>query len=666
MHHNVLRKNTVIESLGSYLPPNFLSTKEVLEGCNASIRFPLEKITGIKSRHVAGKEEFSIDLSIQAINDCLEKSKYKASDIDLVVCCNISRIDSEKHLTFEPSTSVRLKRHFGFNNAIAFDISNACAGMFTGIYLVDALIKAGSIKRAMVVSGEYITHLTRTAQKEIKTFMDPKMACLTLGDAGAAVILEESSDPKVGFHQLSLQTLGRYSPFCIAKQAETEGWIMITDSVNLTDAGIKSSTQFAISSLDKAGWNAKDCDHLIMHQTSKTTIKSAVNEINSILNSNLFHEGNTVNNLEQCGNTASTSHMIALADQIKRGVISKGDKIAFSIAASGLTIGSGLYVMDGLAENNFNGKTRTKAFIEPDLNHPIETIPYGVIIESVGIAEPSTNQIDSLELLHSAALKCLEQSSYQANDIDLLIYCGVYRSEYIVEPAIAALLAGMLDMNSSILGEQSDSTLAFDVFNGSVGMMNALYLVQNLFLAGKHKSAMVVTAEVENNAVHFPNDLLGVHETATAIILAYKPNTSKGFSRFNFCYNTDAITNYTTQATPKPINHYLKIHKTEHLEELYLNLISDSVEELLSTTNIKKEDIRTVFPPQLSASFISRLSKNLGINGDKFVDVAIDGEDLFTSSIPYCLNNSESKEGTIALLITVGSGLQAGCALYYF
>ena len=68
------------------------------------------------------------------------------------------------------------------HHALAFDITNACAGMFTGIYLVHSLIRAGAVRRGLVVSGEYITHLTETAQKEIKGIADQRLACLTLGE----------------------------------------------------------------------------------------------------------------------------------------------------------------------------------------------------------------------------------------------------------------------------------------------------------------------------------------------------------------------------------------------------------------------------------------------------------------------------------------------------
>jgi aryl carrier-like protein len=81
----------VIESLGVYLPEKTVSTKEVLDGCRHCIDFPLERLTGIKTRQVAAINEFSIDLAIKAVEKCLSASKYHADDIDVVICCNISR-----------------------------------------------------------------------------------------------------------------------------------------------------------------------------------------------------------------------------------------------------------------------------------------------------------------------------------------------------------------------------------------------------------------------------------------------------------------------------------------------------------------------------------------------------------------------------------------------
>jgi 3-oxoacyl-[acyl-carrier-protein] synthase III len=184
--------NTIIESLGVYLPPRSVATDEITAGCKNKLHFPLEKITGIKTRRMAGQQEFSIDLAKQAIADCLAKSKFNAEDIDLLICCNISRYDGPNRVSFEPSTSVRLRKDLGFQNALVFDLTNAVPACLQGIYIVNALLQTGAIRRGMVVSGEYITHLTETAQREIEGFMDTRLACLTLGDAGAPLILQKA------------------------------------------------------------------------------------------------------------------------------------------------------------------------------------------------------------------------------------------------------------------------------------------------------------------------------------------------------------------------------------------------------------------------------------------------------------------------------------------
>ena len=69
---------TVIEGLGVYLPPRVVSTAEVVGGCLSKLEFPLERMTGIRSRRMAGETEFAIDLAEKAVADCLGRSGHAA------------------------------------------------------------------------------------------------------------------------------------------------------------------------------------------------------------------------------------------------------------------------------------------------------------------------------------------------------------------------------------------------------------------------------------------------------------------------------------------------------------------------------------------------------------------------------------------------------------
>ena len=668
------KPNTIIESIGIYLPPRSFSTEEILKGCKNKIQFPLENITGIKSRRMAGDNEFAIDLSRQAVADCLVRSKYGPQDIDLLICCNISRWDGPGLISFEPCTSIKLKKHFGFTHALVFDVANACAGMFTGIHVVNAFIKSGAIRRGMVVSGEYITHLTNTAQREIKSFMDDRLACLTLGDAAAALILEEATETGTGFGEFELQTLGKYSPYCIAKASGGGGFIMHTDALNLTDVAIKSGATHAINTLQRAEWSPESFQHLIMHQTSRMTLNSASREINRILKARISRDENTINNLEQRGNTASNAHFIAVADQIQNNKINKGDKIVFSISASGITIGTALYVFDDLpdrlrlngayhpAKANENGHRSSSYISKPTANK--------IRIESIGTMPLETNNKNStLEFLKTAAIDCLSKSSYEASEIETLIYSGVYRSAYVMEPAYAALLSGELDMNATPSTTES-KTLAFDVFNSSVGFLNACYVAQQMIAAKICNNAMVVAAECENNSNIQSHEMIGIRETGSAFILDADSNSNKGFSRFLFNYDLESMDAYATYFLTNEERAYLEIEKQDDLDELYIKCIVPAVRELLQAEGLNIDKIAIVFPPQISSGFITRLSESFGLSQEKFIDVVGEGTDLFSSSLPYALEYAYEKKlvkpGDIGLMISAGAGLQVGCAIYNF
>ncbi len=688
----VRRCNTIIESLGVYLPPKVVSTEDILRGCKHKILFPLERLTGIQSRRMAGETEFSIDLARKAIEDCLGNSKYNPEQVDLLICCNISRYDGPNfRVSFEPSTSIKLKKHFGFNNAMAFDITNACAGMWTGVMIVDAFLSLEMIQCGMVVSGEYITHLTRSAQNEIEGFMDPRLACLTLGDAGAAIILERAPNQNVGFHEIRMHTQGRYSPYCIARVTDKEhgGAVMLTDAIKLTGVTLQQAIMHTDYMQKLSEWSFDSFQHLIMHQTSRMTIENAKQEINKFYHKNVCHEGNVVNNLAERGNTASTSYFVALKDFILKDRIKSGDNLLFSITGSGLTIGTAFYTLDDLPDRLRHTevtKERPQKMASERRKSAVPLLPTVKIrIESVGSmarvgagAGKSGEEAlmaahlggDSVGMVRVAAENCLAKSSYSQSDIDLLIYAGVYRDDFICEPAIASLVAGSLKMNDAPESQEDKKTLAFDTFNGAIGFLNACYVATRMIAAGKAKKAMVVASEIENNAKTRPTELLGIMETGSAVILDESSDGKTGFGNFAFKYFPDyieALTSYTKQQGGKT---WIHCERDINLETYYLQCIRDAVHELLSVEQLDISQINVIFPPQISSQFVANLSDEMNLSRDKFVDIAHAGHDLYTSSLAYALQHVREQHlvrgGDIGLIISVGSGIQVGCATYYF
>ena len=666
-------RNTVIESIGTYLPAGMLSTAEVLAGCTNEVGIPLERLTGIKHRRVAGHGEYSIDLARQAIADCLARSSYGPADIDLVIACNISRYDGPEHkFMSEPSTAARLRDQCGLSNALAFDLTNACAGMFTGIAVADAFLRTGLVRRAMVTSGEYITHLTETAQKEMEGPMDKRLACLTLGDAGAAVILERGPNGRVGFHDIDMATLGRYSSLCVAKANDGPhgGVIMLTDSIAGTVAAVKHSVPYVAGVVRRHAWRAEHCDHILMHQTSEASLNDAVAAINRSFGQTIAHPGNTIHNLAERGNTASTTHFVALKDHILGNRIKSGDNVVFGISGSGQTVGAALYTFDDLPDRLRRGsKGHRRRSLSTGQRPKEPAATPRVLIKGIGtLAAGQSAPRRSVQLAVQAASACLDDSGLDRSALDLIIHAGVYRDEFLCEPAIAAIIAGELGVNDDIQSPDGPKTFAFDVLNGAVGFLNACHVAVQMIGAGKAEHAMVVASEIENNAPDSGQPLYGLSETGSAVILG-RTDGAEGFGQFVFHHYSEygqALETYTRQRDGQM---WLQIDRDPELAAYYVECIPAAVQELLKVEELESSDIAAVFPPYLSTADRAKLATRIGIPASKFVDIAAE-TDPFSSCVPYglehALRHKLVKPGDIGLIISVGSGLQVGCATYRF
>ena len=676
---NMLLGNTLIESLGIYLPPKIVSTAEVMRDCKHHISLQLERLTGIRSRRMAGDDTFSIDLAQRAVEKCLAITKYHPADVDLVICCNMSRYDGpDFYYTVEPSTSTRLRKHFGFNRALTFDVGNACAGMFTAVKVVDALLKSGLIDVAMVVSGEFITHLTRTAQYEMTDSPDPRLACLTLGDAGVALILERTSNERLGFHAIDMYTAGVYSDYSVAKPTDQEhgGAIMFTDSRRLHEVAIRHSAAHIVQTLKNVRWGKEVLDHVVIHQTSERFFYEAASQVNALVQDTFCHDGNMLNNLAERGNTATTTHFLAVWDFILNNKIQAGDNVVFAVQASGLTIGTAPYTFDDLPVRIRNAEAGS---VSSRSSAPRRVAAPGIAVgvqprvrlESLGIAEETPDAVkDSLTLAHIAMEHCLTQSSYQREDVALLIYAGVHRNDFLGEPAIAAMIANRAGLNEKGMADSGKKTFTFDVSNGSIGFLQACYAGVGFIRSGAYQMAMIVASEIENNRGIPGRDLLGVAEAGSAVILESSPNAIVGFGNFVFRSFDDYLGTFSSWLVQAGGKTSLGFARHDDLESAYLECIPATVEELLLKEGLRIEDIKVILPPQISTSFVPRLRDALSGSHARFIDLSRDRNDPYSSTLAFTLQRARElgwvHRGDIGLIINVGSGIQVGCATYYF
>jgi len=336
-----------IESLGLKLPKRRLTTQELIASCKHRHRVDLEKLTGIRERRVCAEGEDSFTLAVDAAWDCLSHSRYDPHDIEMLISCSITTYQGLAY-SLEPSFSFQIKESIGASQAIHFDVRNACAGMVTGLYILDDFIRRGVIRRGMVVSGESITSISENASRQVRTILSKQLASLTVGDSGAAFILERAQGKSDGILACELATYAEHAGLCIGTPCRSApGAAMFTDARKLQRVAIDCSAPTALQALEKSGLDPHDIDYLIPHQTSVRAIRAGMKRIGPKLGG---FPKNIVYNLESFGNTASTTHFVALYQYLEDRRFRPGERVALMVFASGVVCGGAILTVDELCE----------------------------------------------------------------------------------------------------------------------------------------------------------------------------------------------------------------------------------------------------------------------------------------------------------------------------
>ena len=333
-------------AIGASIPQRRLSTDELMASTKYQTDIDLEQLTGVRERRIVGAGEDSYTLALGAARDALAHADCAAADLDMLIVSSISRHVGGLRQQIEPPVNVALKAALGAERALGLDIANACAGMMTGVFILNDLIRQGRIRRGMVVSGEYISELGRNAAQEIRTVMDDQLASLTLGDAGAAAIVERAPEGAAGIEVAGFTTFSKHSRLCVAFPATIgPGLTMHTDAREMQGIAIKDLAAMLREILDQAGLKFDEIDYFIPHQTSVRAIKKGTEVLSEGFGSAPKH---VVITIDELGNTASTTHFVALSKYLKEGRFAPEDRVLLLSHASGMEVGIVIFKVDQL------------------------------------------------------------------------------------------------------------------------------------------------------------------------------------------------------------------------------------------------------------------------------------------------------------------------------
>lgn len=279
---------------------------------------------GVRQRYTASQEETVLELAVEASNKILKD--IDKNKIDFILFCTQS---PDYHL---PTTACILQDRLGLRREIgALDFNLGCSGFVYGLGVAKGLISAGIAKTILLVTSETYTKYLRADDKSNKTIF---------GD-GAAATLIEKDDTKQSF-QFELGTDGSGYNHLIVKNGGGRNPISEEDIVGncLFMNGPKIFT-FTIEKipiivdevLKKNNLKKEDIDYFVFHQANKHIL----NRQREILD---IPEEKFYINLENTGNTVSSTIPIALKDLIDTNKIKQGQKIMLVGFGVGLSWGA--------------------------------------------------------------------------------------------------------------------------------------------------------------------------------------------------------------------------------------------------------------------------------------------------------------------------------------
>ena len=280
----------------------------------------------------------------------------------------------------------------------------------------------------------------------------------------------------------------------------------------------------------------------------------------------------------------------------------------------------------------------------------------------------------AFEHIQKAMKQSLAEASLEAQEIDLLIYCGVGKG--FTEPSNAYFYAQSMGM---------ETTQCFDVVDACMSWVRACQISQTLLKTGAYKNVMVITGEfhkglrdtLEVNSVHdlkynFP--LYTIGEAATATILKNEGDDwdfsfSSRPSFADLC--TIPIPGYETYIEPSDKIGLNGPGKFVSFGKELLEAAAPVLSQLIVET-IPDLDSKSIYLPHAPAKtiYVETMTK-IGIPESKlFTHVFENFGNLVSSSIPVAFVEAQRlgrlHRGDEISLIPASAGLSAACVQMKF
>ena len=312
---------SIVTGVGGYLPERVLTNFDLEQMVETSDAWIQER-TGIRSRHIASDDQTTSTLAVKAAEVALQNANLTGKDLDLIILATTTPDDTT------PATAMRVQAALEATNAFAFDVQAACSGFMYALSVADKFIKAGTVRKALVIGAETLSRIVDWKDRN---------TCVLFGDGAGAVIVEAKevvgTTDESGILDIILHSDGSLRDLLTTtggvSRTQTAGYVHMEGREVFRHA-VTNLSNVALEVIEKTGLQLSDIDYLVPHQANIRIIEGTAKKMDMPLEKVII-------TLPEQGNTSAASIPLALYEGIKSQKLKKGHLILLDAMGAGFT-----------------------------------------------------------------------------------------------------------------------------------------------------------------------------------------------------------------------------------------------------------------------------------------------------------------------------------------
>ena len=349
--------HSVIIGTGAHIPavrvPNeaflqhefYSAEKTPIEKGNAEILQQFESITGIRERRYVSDDLVTSDIAADAARQALESSGTSGESLDLlIVAHNFGDVRAKQHRSdLVPALAARVKAKLAIENprCVAFDLVFGCPGWLQGVITADAMIRAGNVRRALVVGAETLSRVSDPHDRDSLIYAD---------GAGATILEARDTGDGIVSHAVRSDTIEHskmlYMGHSFNRETFLEALFLKMEGRKLYKYALNTVAGAIREALHAAGIHLRDVSKLLIHQANGKMDEAILSALYKLYD--LEPPADVMPMTISWLGNSSVATIPTLLDLISKGrmdghTIAPGDVVVFASVGAGMHINAAVY-----------------------------------------------------------------------------------------------------------------------------------------------------------------------------------------------------------------------------------------------------------------------------------------------------------------------------------